>query len=73
LIRVAIAAFLEVVGPKKAERFLNIMAESLASEERLSEVLKIRPPTDDAALSEARREAMLWYRQVLPVFMARLG
>lgn len=72
LVRVAIESFIDVVGPKKGERFLKGMADRLASEERLAEALRFRPASEDAAVSQARRSAMLWFRQALPIFMARL-
>lgn len=72
LVRVAIESFIDVAGPKKGERFLKSMADRLASEERLSEVLRLRPASDEEAARRARREAMQWFRTMLPLFMARL-
>lgn len=72
LVRVMIESIIDVAGKKKGERLLTAMAERLSHEERLCAVLKIRPATDDAAVRRARGDAMVWYRQCLPIFMARL-
>lgn len=72
LLRVFLESFVTIMGPKKAERFLRMSAERLASEENLANILPIRPHSDDAALSAARQSAMLWMRQMLPILMARL-
>ena len=70
--RVGIEALLDVLGPKKGERFLKCMADRLETEERLSEVIRIRASCEDGAVKQARQEAMMWFRQMLPTFMARL-
>jgi hypothetical protein len=70
--RVAVESFIEVVGPKKGEKFLRCIGERLANEERLAEVIRIRSKAEDAAVCKARREALAWYRAMLPTFIAKL-
>ena len=72
LIRVSISAFLEVIGRKRGSEFLKIMAEALASEERLSEILPIRPASDHEAVQKARRRALALFRAQLPVYLAKI-
>lgn len=72
LIRVAITSFIAINGRKKSERFLRLMAETLASEDAVSEILPIRPATDHASVQKARRGALALFRAQLPVFLAKL-
>lgn len=70
--RVGIETLLEVLGPEVGERWLSLMADRLVSEERLSEVIKIRPAQDEAAVCAARREAISWFRECMPLFVSKL-
>lgn len=72
LIRVAITSFIAISGRKKSERFLKLMAETLASEDSVSEILPIRPRSDHANVQKARRGALALFRAQLPVFLAKL-
>lgn len=73
LFRVHVEAMLAVMGPKKGERYLRLMAEKLASEENLSALFHIRPRSDDAAVQRARSQAAELFRRHLPIFLARIG
>lgn len=64
--------FLATMGRKKAERFLRLMAEKLASEENLSSVFQIRPTSEETEVARARRQAVEMYRRYLPIFLARI-
>lgn len=70
--RVSIQAFIATSSRRRSERFLRHMAETLASEDTVSEILPIRPRSDHAALMQARREAMAMFRALLPTFLAML-
>jgi hypothetical protein len=72
LIRVAISSYIAVSGRKRGERFLRLMAETLASEEAVSEIMPIRPRSDHEDVQKARRGALALFRAQLPVFLARL-
>jgi hypothetical protein len=73
LFRVQTDALLTVLGRRKGERMLRIMAERLSTEEHLADVLGIRPAPDEKELANARREAAAKFHEMLPVFVARLA
>lgn len=70
--RVAIECFIAMNRRKDGEKFLRLMAEKLASEESLAEVLPIRPAAMYADQRRARRQAIAIFKQVVPVFLARV-
>lgn len=70
--RVSVEAFLSAASRRRAERFLRLMADRLATEEGLASVFPIRPDSDRAALQQARREAVALFEKLLPVFLASL-
>lgn len=70
--RVLTEAMVEELGRKRGERLLRTIARKLSSEESLSEVMRIRPASDDAAVAHARRQAMAFFRQTLPRLMGGL-
>lgn len=72
LLRVAMEAYVQTAGRKRAERFLRVVVDTLANEENLSSVLPLRPSADAAELARAREQALAWYRSTLPLFLARL-
>lgn len=72
LLRVFAEAFLTVMPRRKAERFLRVVSEIMATEESVSLVLPIRPASQSGEIRRARREAMSLYKQLLPTFVARL-
>lgn len=72
LFRVQTEALIAVVGRKKGERMLKIMADKLATEQSLSEVFVARPATKHAEMQLARRHAANMFDRYLPTFLARL-
>jgi hypothetical protein len=64
--------FIASQSRKRGERFLQLMAASLATEEAVSNVLPIRPVRAMGDVQKARREATALFKQLLPVFIARL-
>jgi len=75
LMRVLFESFLASADMPKGRRALTsirIASEILASEESLALVFPIRPQSADAATSVARRQALAWFRQMAPVFLARV-
>lgn len=72
LIRVAMARWLGSIPRADALRVLQGMAEDLATEESLSNVLLIRPPADQPAVNLARRQAIAQFRRFLPVWLQAL-
>lgn len=70
--RVHVEATLAVLGRKKAERCLRLMAEKLAGEENLSSVFQLRPATDAGSMRRSRRQAATAFQRYLPLFLARL-
>lgn len=70
--RVSVQAFIATAPRRRSERFLKAMAETLASEDAVSDILPIRPRGDHAAVQRARREAVAAFRQLLPAFLAAL-
>lgn len=72
MMRVFICAVLRVTTPKKGEAILREMAEMLASEESLADVMPIRRSSQMAAVGRARREAVAIFRTYLPVFLGHL-
>jgi hypothetical protein len=75
LMRVFLEAHLATAHEKPARRaraFLSMAARSLADEESIATVMPIRPSSEHAAQAEARRQAIAWARQMMPVFLARL-
>lgn len=75
LIRVFVEAYLSTAHLPRKERapaFLQVASEILANEESVSLLLPIRPASEHAAVSSARRAALALYRQYLPVLLARV-
>lgn len=72
LVRVAISAFLRVIGPRRADEFLREMAQMLADEESLASIVQIRPSGSAAEVSKARRGAIALFRALLPTFLANV-
>lgn len=70
LLRVAIEAFIATAPRKRSERFLKLMAQTLAREENLSGLFHIRPMSDRAAVQRARRQASAMFEAYLPVWLA---
>jgi hypothetical protein len=60
------------MGRRKADRFLRLIAEKLASEENLAQVFSIRPSSEAAEVREVRRQAVALFGRYLPLFLARL-
>lgn len=71
LFRVHVEASIAVMGRKKAERYLRVMAETISAEESLAEVLQIRQTGQQARVRAAHREAAALFRRYLPLFIAR--
>lgn len=72
LIRVLVEAHVACLPRKKGERFLKVVADKLAHEEQMSELLHIRPSARRTAFRQAQAEAAELYRRWMPVFLARL-
>ena len=70
--RVQTEAIISVLGRRKGERFLRVMADKLANEENMSAVFQIRPSSERGAVSRARQEAAEIFKRLLPLFLARL-
>jgi hypothetical protein len=72
LFRIHVEAVVAVLGRRKGERYLRLMAQKLAAEENLSSLFPIRPQKDFASVQRARRQAAAIFERLLPVFLARL-
>lgn len=75
LIRVFVEAYLATAHLKpraRARAFLDVATNALATEESVALVFPIRPTSEHARVSLARRQAVALFRQYLPVFIARL-
>jgi hypothetical protein len=71
--RVSVQCFVAMVGRRKGERFLRLMAEKLAQEENMASVFSIRPHAQHVAVRRARKEAATVYERLLPIFLAGLA
>lgn len=65
-------AHLATLSRKRGERFLRLMAEKLAEEQNLSEVIAIRPSSQQQAVRRSRRQAAELFERLLPILLARL-
>lgn len=72
LYRAHVQALLRVLGRKKGERYLRLMAGQLAAEENLSNVLSIRPSSQALEVRMSRRQAATIFDRLMPVFLASL-
>src|SRR5690606_32547163 len=70
--RVALEVFVATRRRKEGEKFLRLMAEKLASEEPLAAGVPSSPSSQQEATRSARRQAIAFFRQMLPVWLARL-
>jgi hypothetical protein len=70
--RVSLEVFISSLGRRKAERFLQLMADKLAGEESLSAVFHIRPSSEQGRVRAARRQAAAIFAAYSPIFLARL-
>lgn len=70
--RVSVEAHLSMLPRKKAERFLDRMADTLANEQRLAQLFSIRPSSEWAAVQLARRQAAEVFSRFMPLFTAKL-
>ncbi len=73
LFRVHVEAMVTVLGRKKAERYIRLMAETLAKEESLSEVFQLRPAAKHAEVRTARKQAAAIFQGYLPSWVAKLA
>jgi hypothetical protein len=71
LFRVHVEVLISLMGRKKADRYLRLMAEKLADEENLSAVFKLRRSAKHEALRKAHQDAALQFQRFLPVWLAR--
>lgn len=70
--RVHVEAFIAVMGRKKAERYLQLMAVKLADEENMAAVFHIRPAREQDSVRHARTQAAAIFQRYMPIFLARL-
>jgi hypothetical protein len=70
LLRIFAAAFIATQSRKRSEAFLRKVADLLAREGALADVLPMRG--DRRAESEARRQALAAFRRDMPAFLASL-
>lgn len=70
--RVHVEAFIAVMGRKKAERYLQLMAVKLADEENMAAVFHIRPVREQESVRIARTQAAAIFQRYMPIFLARL-
>jgi hypothetical protein len=70
--RLAIAAYLATNSRRRGERFLKCMAELAASEVKLDEMTRIHCDEPGPGASRASREALVWLKHKMPVFLAKL-
>jgi hypothetical protein len=73
--RVFVEAYIATahLKPKvRAAAFLDLATDILATEESVALTLPIRPMSNAAGVSRARRGALALFRQYLPTFLARL-
>jgi hypothetical protein len=71
MLRVLVEAHLATVSRKRGVAYLRTVAETLEREEGLSAIVPIRGRVPAAAVT-ARREALAWFQQALPVWLARV-
>lgn len=70
--RIHVEAMLTVLGRKKGERYLTLMAEKLADEENLASIFQIRPASHRGATRRATAQAAELFARSMPLFLARL-
>lgn len=68
--RIQALALVDVLGRKKAERYLRKMAETMATEASFAEVIAIRSKPDGHKVRQARREAASYFERMLPALLA---
>lgn len=73
LLRLFVQSYLATAPRRRAEAFLRHATKLLETEEGLSLLLPIRPQMHDAARSEARQEAVIMFRQLLPALVASMA
>lgn len=71
--RVAMMSFLSVVDRKTGEKFLAAMAETLADEQAVSQIVPIRGSSSFAAVQDARKRAVAIFHAFWPIFRATLS
>jgi hypothetical protein len=64
--------FIAVIGRRKANLFLRLMTEKLASEENLASVIPFRMNGEDVGVRRARTAAITAWQRFLPTFLARV-
>ncbi len=64
-------ALVSVLGPKKAQRYLRTMAETMATEAAFADVIHIRRGPIQEQTAKARREAAAYFECALPLLLAR--
>lgn len=72
LIRTQAQALVRVLGPRKGERFLREWAASLDDLESVQALFPTQQARDRAAITNAQREAMDWFRQIGPILWGSL-
>lgn len=70
--RVSVECFIAVVGRRKANLFLRMMTEKLASEESLASVIQFRRTAEESEVRRARTQAITLWQRYLPTFLARV-
>jgi hypothetical protein len=65
-------AFLEELPRKRRAPFLRRVGELLELQREYPNVVRLRPPMDDAALADARDQAIEWWRRALQMMMTHL-
>lgn len=70
LIRNAICCFLQIMPRRKADKYLKLLAESLATEDAVTKLVPLRSATRHADSSLERRKALDLFRASLPFFMS---
>lgn len=72
LIRVLVQSYLATCGRRRAEAFLRYASELLADEESITQLLPLRPASQHAEVTKARREAVALFRRYVPAFIAAM-
>lgn len=72
LFRVAVTHWMKSLPKDEALKILHGMAEDLANEHSLSNVLLMRPPPEQGAVNRERRRACAMFRRFAPVWLAAI-
>lgn len=72
VVRTGAQALIRALGRRKAEKFVREWATLFSTQESVELLLPARTPSERRAVAKAQREAMAWFREVLPTLLASI-